>query len=239
MDEIISLILRFFAILFPFVRISEKHSFIAAFLLVSSNAIPVIGIAFFGWEPAYIIVLYWAESVIIGFFNILMMLTSGLFSTSNTFRPVGIFMGIFLSAFFTVHYGLFMTIHALFISVLFLHNTSGGLDSSASSFFANLFSFNEYLPALIFIFASHLYYFLAYFVRQKWYCHTEPQNLMGRPYIRVFIMQFTIIFGGFVMAATGWHIGPIIVWVSAKTIADLITFGRTLKRLRSAGTVNN
>ena len=238
MDKIISLILQFFAILFPFVRISEKHSFVAAFLLVSSNVIPVIGIALFGWEPAYIIVLYWAESVIIGLFNILMILASGIFTKSNRFRPVGIFMGVFLSGFFTFHYGFFMAIHALFISAFFLHNTSGGMDNTASSFFGDLFSPGQYLPAIIFIFASHLYYFLAYFIRQKWYCHTEPQNLMMRPYVRVFIMQFTIIFGGMIMMSTGWHVGPIIVWVSAKTVADLVTFGHMLKRLKSAGTAN-
>lgn len=233
MDSIFELVIRGCAVLFPFVRISEKHSFVAAFLLVASNVIPVIGIAFLGWEPAYIIVLYWAESVIIGIFNVLMMLSSGFFSTSNEFRPLGIFMGVFLSAFFTVHYGLFMTVHALFISVLFLHGTSGGLESSTTSFFGDLFSPSQYLPALLFIFASHLYYFLAYFVRQKWYCHNEPQTLMARPYVRVVIMQVTIIFGAFIMMATGWHIGPIIVWVAAKTIADLVTFGRMLKRLKT------
>jgi hypothetical protein len=232
MDKIFSLILRLLAILFPFVRVSEKHSVVAAFLLVASNVIPVIGVAFLGWHPVYIIVLYWAESVIIGFFNIFMILASGLYSSKNTFRPLGIFMGVFLSVFFTVHYGGFMTGHAIFISVLFL-SPDGDLVTAGSSFFGSLFSPDEYLFALIVIFISHLYYFIAYFIRQKWYLNNEPQNFMMRPYARVFIMQFTIIFGAFIMMAVGWHTGPIIVWVAAKTVVDLVAFGRTLHKMKT------
>jgi hypothetical protein len=45
-------------------------------------------------------------------------------------------------------------------------------------------------------------------------------------------MQFTIIFGGMIMMATGWHKGPIIIWVAAKTVVDLIAFGKLLHAIK-------
>jgi hypothetical protein len=232
MEKILSLILRFIATIFPFVHIGEAHSFFAAILILSSNSIPVAGVVFLGWDPAFIILIYWAESVIIGIFNILMMLVSGVFTSDNIFRPARFAAALFLSVFFTVHYGLFMLIHALFIGVLFLNSHFAENADPYDSFFYNVFSPDRYLPPILFIAACQLYFFFAYFIRNKWYCSNEPQNFMVKPYVRVFVMQFTIIIGAFIMSATGWKLGPVIIWVASKTATDLVTFGWSLRSMK-------
>jgi hypothetical protein len=232
MENFLSLLLRFIAIIFPFVRIGEAHSIIAACLILASNAIPVAGVAFLGWDPAFIILIYWAESVIIGLLNILMMIISGIFTADNVFNPARFGAALFFSIFFTVHYGIFMLVHALFIGVLFLNSHFAGNADPVDSFVSSLFSPDRYLPPILFIAACHLYFFFAFFIRNKWYCSNEPQNFMVRPYARVFVMQFTIIIGAFIMAMTGWKLGPVIVWVGAKTITDLISFGWSLRSMK-------
>ena len=50
----------------------NKISF-ALFVLVASNAIPLVGVIFFGWDLQEILLLYWAEIGIIGVFTLLKM----------------------------------------------------------------------------------------------------------------------------------------------------------------------
>ena len=39
--------------------------------LIGANLIPLVGVLFFGWDAATILVLYWAENLIVGFYSIL------------------------------------------------------------------------------------------------------------------------------------------------------------------------
>ena len=42
----------------------------SAIALVIANAIPLVGVLFFGWSLITILVLYWVENGIVGFWNI-------------------------------------------------------------------------------------------------------------------------------------------------------------------------
>ena len=70
--------------------------------LVAANLIPLAGALFFGWDLGTIMLLYWAESAIIGLFNIGKMIA------------VGGWGAIFLCVFFCVHFGGFMAGHFIF-----------------------------------------------------------------------------------------------------------------------------
>ena len=41
--------------------------------LLIANAIPLWGVIFLGWDAFYIVLLYWTENLIIGFYNVLKM----------------------------------------------------------------------------------------------------------------------------------------------------------------------
>jgi len=46
-------------------------------LLIIANLVPIAGSIFLGWNLADVMVLYWAESAVIGFFNICKMAVIG------------------------------------------------------------------------------------------------------------------------------------------------------------------
>ena len=41
--------------------------------LIVANAIPLFGVLFFGWNVWMILIVYWLENGIVGFFNVLKM----------------------------------------------------------------------------------------------------------------------------------------------------------------------
>ncbi|MEJ2132790.1 MAG: DUF6498-containing protein, partial [Gammaproteobacteria bacterium] len=80
-----------------------RHRHLSAALLVVSNLIPLVGVFAWDWDVAAILVLYWSENLILGFFTIVKMLWNS---------PIG---GLFMSAFFVVHYGGFCGMHGFFV----------------------------------------------------------------------------------------------------------------------------
>ena len=48
----------------------ERRSSRSAIVLLIANAIPIVGVLFFGWSLITILVLYWVENGIVGFWNI-------------------------------------------------------------------------------------------------------------------------------------------------------------------------
>ncbi|MBW2485930.1 MAG: hypothetical protein JRE72_00795, partial [Deltaproteobacteria bacterium] len=66
--------------------------------LTIANLIPLIGVVFLGWDAAAIVLLYWIENLIVGFFNILRMLLVKVESRSKQFQK------LFMIPFFCVHF---------------------------------------------------------------------------------------------------------------------------------------
>jgi hypothetical protein len=85
--------------------------------LIVANLIPLLGALFWQWDLGALMVLYWAESAIIGFFNLCKILVIGRWS------------GIFLGIFFLGHFGGFMAGHFLFIYTLFVEGLGEGSSS--------------------------------------------------------------------------------------------------------------
>ena len=61
--------------------------------LVLANLVPVFGVLLLGWDVGAIVVLYWTENLVIGFYNLLKMLLTGGWSALGTML------------FFCLHYG--------------------------------------------------------------------------------------------------------------------------------------
>ena len=57
--------------------------------LVLANLIPLAGTLFFGWSSGVIMVLYWFETAVIGFYSILKLpLAQGWYAQGHTPRPL-------------------------------------------------------------------------------------------------------------------------------------------------------
>lgn len=74
------------------------------------DLLPIVGVILWGWNAVPLVMLYWMENVIAGVMTLPRIILSG-----ATYGPVGIFTGLFMSAFFTFHYGLFCFVHGTFL----------------------------------------------------------------------------------------------------------------------------
>lgn len=177
--------------------------------------------------------IYWFQSVTIGIFNFIRMITLKNFSTEGfkqggkqvlPTRGAAISSGVF----FLFHYGFFHLIYAIFLGVLPL---TTGVNSANGSMKYVLIS------ALVF-FLNYLFDYIKT-VREP---SDELPNLgkiMFAPYARIIPMHLTIILGGFITAGgSAFSVNVDIVLISLltgiKTIVDLITHSinfETVKKL--------
>ncbi len=159
-----------------------------------------------GWEVTTVLWVYWMQSVIIGFFNFLRILSLKKFSTENftiNNQPTSPTSNtkLFTAFFFAFHYGFFHFIYAIFLFNFF--RSSQPLD------FGYLF-----LGGLIF-FLNHFFSYR----HNKIIDGQKTRNigqLMFSPYARIIPMHLIIIFGAFLGQST------LIVFLLLKTLADLL-----------------
>src|SRR5262245_53438363 len=109
-----------------------------AILLIAANALPLIGILFWGWDAFEILVLYWCETAIIGFWTIVRLFArmaapenSSATGWRRLLAPTGV------SVFFILHSGIFMLVHFMFLYALFAGDWANKI-TGPQSFVANL-----------------------------------------------------------------------------------------------------
>lgn len=178
--------------------------------------------------------IYWSQSVIIGIFNFLKLITLKDFSTegfkkgNKSVQPTRA-TAVSTAIFFLIHYGFFHLIYAAFLwsfseSPGFAHSDS---DSSGTG----------YLWLLAGVFFVN---YLIEFITER---GNPPEGLpnIGRimfaPYARIIPMHLTIIFGGFAGAAGSYFSGDtnlfiIVMFIVMKTVVDLITHSVNLSNLK-------
>jgi len=234
MNRFFSILLSLTDELFPSFRPSNKKGFISFIFIITANSVPIFGIILFKWNPYIIILIYWGESLIIGIFNLLKMLISGSIQ-NHKFSPSGCAGAAGLGAFFTIHYGMFMFVHGVFIIIFMMISLS--IDGSGSSAEIDPFSvlsvlfpenmtavdlFESEFSAIAALFITHLISFYMYFIKTGEYNYTEADTYMARPYKRIIIMHLTILFGAFTLFLTGFKsIVFIIIWIGLKVFSDL------------------
>lgn len=198
---------RALVIVFPFLAATTAQPRITGIALVVGNLLPLLGALFFGWSFSEILWIYWAESAIIGVFNVLKMLLAGAVQESGEFSAAGLSGTAFLAIFFTVHYGGFMAGHALFLFVFTLIFAAGLEGSAQSTDFQpdallqqaapeSSFLLSPIFWSLAALVVSHGLSFYLYYLRGREYVQTNPAELMMKPYSRIFLMHITIIAGG-------------------------------------------
>lgn len=212
----------------PHIKLSdlwEKVDFtkFSTWLLIFSN----LSVIFFAivdeLSANQVLWIYWIQSVIIGIFNFLRIITLKEFSTKGFKSGKGIELKptksvkISTGLFFLFHYGFFHFIYAMFL---------GG--------FSSLEKVDTSVPFTNYIIYTSLFFFVNYFIefiQSNRNSETEPPNLgaiMFAPYVRIIPMHLTIIAGGFIsmigmllFANTDYII--IIVFAGIKIFVDLIT----------------
>lgn len=204
--------------------------------LVAVNLIPVAGVAFFGWSTYDLMLLYWFENGVIGVYTALaMLLTRG---PEGTAGGLGSLFGkLFLIAFFAVHYGLFWSAHGFFVVSLFAPGgafagdsstflTGASMDGPLGFFAVGSGVVARYLSGGLLLTAvgmalSHGISFVGNVLQRGEGLRTSPNELMARPYGRVFVLHVTLVVGAFLIVALGEPVAALLLFVGLKTAVDL------------------
>lgn len=206
--------------------------------LLAANTIPLFGVLILGWDAFYIVLLYWTENLVIGFYNILKMVFA---AVPNPFAHLG---KLFLIPFFIIHYGGFTAIHGFFVLELFHKDGQGPpmdrMDWPCLLIFVQmLFNVIRYMYsvippqvrlAVLALFASHGVSFVQNYLIKREYATAKPDKLMSSPYGRVIVMHIAILTGGFLTMAIGSPAPLLVVLVILKTILDVNLHNRTHKK---------
>lgn len=115
----------------------------STWVLIAVNLIPLAGVFFWNWDLFSLMVLYWMETAMIGFYQLVKILITS---------PV---LAVFLIPFFTFHFGMFMYVHFLFLSSFFGPPWVKALRDSVPAILDRLlFQEGFWIPALA-LFISH------------------------------------------------------------------------------------
>lgn len=202
---------------------------VAAFdlaLALATAAVIAWGVVVLGWSPFVVMLLFWFENVVIGGFNVAKMLATGL-----RLGVAGLVGAVALSAFFTVHYGLFTAVHGMFVAVLFggaevgRDAMDGGLAAPLAAMLDYLFAERDGWLAALAIVLVHLSGFVQWLARTR---EAPPplKELMGAPYGRIMVLHVTLIASGFLVQALQWPVAGALLLVGLKLAYDLVTLRR-------------
>lgn len=236
--------------LLSFVVVRRRQLIASYVSLIIANALPMAGVLFFSWNVFFVLIVFWFESFILGVFNVIKMLMSGIVQEKG-FSIGRLFSGLFFSAFFTVHYGGFMTVHLIFLVVIagvtgiagsmqdpfiMLKDFVLGLPRYLSGQAADPVSFITSAPfAVGLIFVSACIYFASTFLRTKEYVTRQPEDFMTEPYGRIIVMHCTIIFGMLAFVFCKSNAAIMAVFILLKLAFDIYQVNRReLKREKAA-----
>lgn len=190
-------------------------------ILIIVNLVPLFGVYLFSWSTAEVLLLYWSESAVVGFYTVLKIIL--LKNTEIPYKSVsertkklvlGGFQAFFAKLsfilFFIFHFGGFMGGHLLFLVIAVIP-----LADMGSSFSFQEFSLESWLFALSLLFLSHGFSFLTNYIMKKEYRKTTMQALMFAPYQRIVIMHLAIILGALTFLT-------VFVLISLKILFDLV-----------------
>jgi hypothetical protein len=188
---------------------------IAALFLIAVNTIPLFGVLFFGWSLFSIMFLYWLENGIIGFFNVFKIAlarASGPSRFTINGRSVSPANKEVRIIFFILHYGLFWTVHGVFVFLFF--GTSfepfGGVGLRGVAIAAAA------------LFLSHGVSFFVNFLGKEEYLTVSPDQQMTEPYSRVVVLHVTVLAGGALADSLGAPLAALVLLILLKTAIDLL-----------------
>ena len=198
--------------------------------LLLANLIPIFGVLFMDWDVGAIIVLYWAENLVIGGYTALKMLVA------SGRHAIGYIL------FFCLHYGGFCAVHGVFVLKLTEFAGISALPEPEVSWPGPLVIIekvhhlvssvlsaapDEILWVLLAMIISHGVSFLLLFIGQGEYRETSANKLMSAPYRRIAILHVAVIVGAFFVIKLESPIGLLLALVALKTGMDISLHNRS------------
>jgi hypothetical protein len=206
----------------------------SSLILVAANLLPLAGVLFWGWDAFVLLVLYWFETAIIGFWTLVRVATApreslggiSIHGSARTPSPLG------LALFFVLHAGIFMGVHFGFLWALFSGAWAARIHGVRDFVAILIVETGLWVPLLALFVARGIVFFYALIgarlrawlnPRRAKASAPAPEGLAGMVlggfYARIIVMHIAILFGGF-LSFFG-SIAPLIVLVAIKTAVDL------------------
>ena len=182
--------------------------------LIIANLYPVIGVIFFNWQTYPLLLFFWTENLVIGFYTVLKMLVA---SGDNATPAVK----LFAIPFFCLHYGIFTLVHGVFVVALF-----GGIladDTITSGTLMQQSIEYQLFWGMLVLMGSHGLSFFQNYIGKNEYRKVELTALMSQPYGRVVILHVTIIIGGFLAMLLGAPVAALLFLIVLKIVIDITT----------------
>jgi len=193
---------------------------LAALVLV--NLIPVFGVFYWQWDVASLVILYWSENIVIGFYTLVKMLVRS---------PIG---GIFMGTFFVIHYGGFCGFHGIFVLALTTGEMPPFMEGEPWPLFfvfaqllfdvvAHVLAMAppDWIAGFVALFVSHGISLFVNYYRGGEYKAQQSKDLMTAPYKRIVVLHVAIIAGGFAVMALGSPIPLLLLLVALKLVIDV------------------
>ena len=213
------------------IQVQKTFSNLPLISLLVANALPVVGVLCFGWDAFSIVLLYWSENVVVGFYNVLKMV---FVKVQHPLEHLG---KLFMIPFFIIHYGGFTAVHGMFVLLFFNQDKEGFSPFPPGDTWPCFLAFVQLLinvirqaisiipPNMMYaiagLFVSHGISFSYNYFYKGERQRTSLQKLMGQPYGRIVVLHIAIIFGGFLTMAMGSPIGVLLILILLKTVIDV------------------
>ncbi len=179
--------------------------------LLAANLLPVAGVLMFDWQILPLMLLFWAENLVIGAWNVLKLMFS---------RNPGGAQGPFLALFFSVHYGMFCVVHGVFVMTLF----GEGEMVESPSLAATLEPFTQdttLLLAIVALFVSHGISFAGNYIGGREYREIPVSQLMFQPYSRIVVLHVALLVGGFLVGLFDSPLPGLLLLIALKIGLDI------------------
>jgi len=208
--------------------------------LVLVNMIPVVGVLFFGWDPFVIVALYWAESIIVGFYALLKFIFAPIRIVSIRQKLIGIPIFLWFFGWFISGLGVAIIFFFLVFPIEFLHEQSWPLPLPEDDFFqvswpgplalfqlgidsGRLMYYMMPQRAILVVFSmmiSHGLSFIIDYILRGGRNYPNFRIHTGAPEVRILILHISIMIGGFLTLIFKPHVTILVCLVILKCLVD-------------------
>ena len=219
----------------------------ATWVLLAANLIPLAGVLLWGWDAFVLLILYWLETVVIAFWTVLRIATMrrGSLDELQLNDQRGPVSPIGMAAFFTLHAGIFMGVHFMFLWTLFSGEWSKKIHGVGAFIDQLVIGTDLWIPLAV-LFCVHGALMGLDAVRPMLWrglglVEITPARkpLLGPAegivfglYVRIFVMQVTIILGAWVALLFG-SAGALAFLILVKTAME-VSFDMIVERVVAA-----
>lgn len=186
----------------------DDQGFWPAVSLVVANLVPLAGVIALDWDLGLVMVLFWLENGVVGFYGILRL------------AALAGWAALGLVPFFLVHFGMFMAGHLLFLILFFVVDDPFDVSWAGLGEALQLGTPWPFV-AVAALLVSHGVSFVRNFLLGDERRRLTVQNVMLGAYKRVVVLHVTIIFGGVLVMVLGEPVVALAFLVLLKIGIDL------------------